>query len=811
MHYRRVIHWGVSVLFIALGTSHSTAIRAETFPADQDGVLEDIVVTATRTAEPLSKVPLTVTAFTSQEMEARGFQDLNDISANAPGLDFDTHNVTLVSSISIRGINTNAGAPTTGVYIDDTPIAIRRTGNAYSAENNYTDLFDLERVEVLQGPQGTTFGTGSMGGVVRFITPQPSLDTYSGYTRVETAINAAGAPSWAFGSAAGGPIIDDVLGFRLSAYYHHDAGYVDRIPYYDLVQGALLGTGADGPGGIGADDRNADWQQKYTLRGALLAKIGDNFNVTATLMYDNIYANGTPGKINDYWSNPNDGTFVNAAPFVENYREWDWLASLKMVYTLPWASIMSNTSMYEGTESDAHDQTQEGLDFCPACPPPGYGQLYVLPNDPTFQFPEYGHDTRRSYTQEIRMQSTDEGRIRWSLGVFFNAATITGDANAEMNPTDNNALAQAVGYPNAFALFNANLITDPALNAYNAAAVSWERAYDRQIAGYGDLNYKITDKLTLTAGLRVSQLTYDGIVLNGGQYAGTPTVTGYRPSDSERPITPKYGVEYQADDANMFYATAAKGTRVGGGNPAVLGQPACALALQTLGLTSAPESFKTDSVWSYELGAKNRPLGGRLSLDSSIYWINWKGIQNSVFLAQGCFTYITLNALSAVSRGFNEKVDFKATDNLLLGASLGYNDAQYNKTYAPEGSVLVEKGDALPFAIPWQVAVSANYEFARLSRKPFVRADITYLSAKKPSSVDNPNTTSYLPGSFVDPSFTDVRVRAGFRTLSGIEVAAFGKNLLNKHPLYVGDVYTPVHQESTVTPRTIGVMASYRY
>ena len=146
------------------------------------------------------------------------------------------------------------------------------------------------------------------------------------------------------------------------------------------------------------------------------------------------------------------------------------------------------------------------------------------------------------------MQSTAEGRLRWSLGAFYNAATITGDANAEMSPTDNNALAQAVGYPNAFALFNANLITAPGLNACSAAAVSWERAYDRQIAGYGDLNYKVTDKLTLTAGLRVSQLTYDGIVLNGGQYAGTPTVSGYRPSDSERPLTPKYGVEYQADD-----------------------------------------------------------------------------------------------------------------------------------------------------------------------------------------------------------------------------------------------------------------------
>src|SRR3984885_12512583 len=225
---------------------------------ESSGGLETVVVTATRRSEQLSKVPESISAFTAQRIDQLNAKSIADLVAYTPGVTFDTES----KDISIRGVNSTAGDATTGIYIDDTPIQLRSLG--FGSDNTLPSVFDLERVEVLRGPQGTLFGAGSEGGTVRYITPQPSLTDYSVYAKSEVSDTQDGAPSYEAGVAVGGPIVDDELGFRLSVWGRRDGGYIDRVNYQtDQVT-----------------EQNANSQDTYSVRGALLFQPTPQFSIT---------------------------------------------------------------------------------------------------------------------------------------------------------------------------------------------------------------------------------------------------------------------------------------------------------------------------------------------------------------------------------------------------------------------------------------------------------------------------------------------------------------------------------------------------
>src|SRR5882724_6849781 len=192
------------------------------------GPLQEVIVTATRREESLSKVPISVTALTQESLDERGVKDFSEVARFTPGVNFDNSGT---NNISIRGISGTGGAGTTGIYLDDTPIQMRAL--AFSPDEALPKSFDVARVEVLRGPQGTLFGSGSEGGTVRYITTDPGLKTETGSIRSELATTRHGDPSEEISGAIGGPIIEDRLGYRVSASYRRDGGYVDRVDYRD--------------------------------------------------------------------------------------------------------------------------------------------------------------------------------------------------------------------------------------------------------------------------------------------------------------------------------------------------------------------------------------------------------------------------------------------------------------------------------------------------------------------------------------------------------------------------------------------------
>src|SRR5580704_5640764 len=260
---RRTAIGGALAALCAAAACAATATAADTgADADASGPLQEITVTATRHEESLSKVPISVTALTQDAMDLRGIKDFQDIVRFTPGVNVDNSGT---NNIAIRGIASTGGAGTTGIYIDDTPIQIR--GTAFNPDDALPKTFDIDRVEVLRGPQGTLFGAGSEGGTVRYITTQPSLTKDSIYSRDEVSYTQGGAPSYEAGVAAGGPLIDGKFGIRASVWYRYDGGYIDRI---DPVTLALV-------------DPNANHDESMLVRLAGLWQVTEQWSVTPSI------------------------------------------------------------------------------------------------------------------------------------------------------------------------------------------------------------------------------------------------------------------------------------------------------------------------------------------------------------------------------------------------------------------------------------------------------------------------------------------------------------------------------------------------
>ena len=231
-------HFGlVSTALIALMCSNPALAQATgsaavaTSTEDEDISDGEIIVTANRREESLSKVPVSIAAFGQEQMAKQSVRSFEDIARLTPGLNFSRATRGNGNFVAIRGISSNTGASTVGIYIDETPVQARL--QSLSTGQPYPRIFDLDRVEVLRGPQGTLFGAGSQGGTIRFITPKPGLTEYTMHGRGEISSIKGGGTNFEGGAAIGGPIVEGKLGFRASAWYRRDGGYVDLVDWVD--------------------------------------------------------------------------------------------------------------------------------------------------------------------------------------------------------------------------------------------------------------------------------------------------------------------------------------------------------------------------------------------------------------------------------------------------------------------------------------------------------------------------------------------------------------------------------------------------
>jgi iron complex outermembrane recepter protein len=298
-------------------------------PAARAFGLEEVLVTGTRGQEPLSRVPIDMAAWTAEAVEASHVQGIAQIAALTPGVDFGFSPTAgdEYTDLVIRGVTNRHGAAV-GVYMDDSPIPPGRNATYLLT---YPATFDLERVEILRGPQTVLLGDHAQSGAVRFITNQPSLTAFTGLLRAELGATEYGSMSYEAGAAVGGPLRTDVLGFRVSGWFRQDGGYVDRVdpfPPYATLDG----------------DSNRRLQK--VVRGALTFAPTASLQLTSSLSYQSVYIHD-PSVFDTTLSDPANGVFKYPSLLQQPFEERNYLASLKLTARLGSGELSALASYFD--------------------------------------------------------------------------------------------------------------------------------------------------------------------------------------------------------------------------------------------------------------------------------------------------------------------------------------------------------------------------------------------------------------------------------------------------------------------------------
>lgn len=742
--------------------------------------LQEIVVTANKRSESIFKVPISMEAYNQESLQQSGVKSVSDLATLTPGVEFDTagsYSGGTLINIAIRGINSVIGASPVGMYIDDTPIQSRVTSVSYFG-NPLPLMFDVDRVEVERGPQGTLFGAGAEGGAIRFINSDPSLASYSGAARSEVSYTKSGQKSYEAGLAVGGPMIANTLGFRASAWYRDDGGYVDRI---DPFTGAML-----------APDENRT--HSYALRLAFTFKPSDEMSITPSIYGQQVRSNSQPLFYGEF-SDPGRDRLRNgnllAVPSLDRFL----LPSLKFSADVGPLTLVSVSSYFARDAQVIQDQTSDdGVILGPVL---SYGDIRgpEYPTSYADAAPAPASMQIRQISQELRASSNNgAAKFRWTAGLWF-ARTTQVETLTTLSP-----------------FYAVNVFGLPTTACIFCETIS---SFDKQYAAYGQLDYRLIDKLTLTAGVRVAKTESRFRQAQSGP-AADPVYGTAEGVQKETPVTPKIGLEYQLDTSNMVYVSASKGYRVGGANPALpLQTPALPFGCP---LPGEPPPYKSDSVWNYEIGAKNKLFNNKLSIATSVYHIVWSNIQQNVYLASCGLGYIA-NTGDANINGFDTNLQAAVTDSLTLGVAAAYTKTKITKDFSVNGFPVVRSGDVIgsPPVVtsPWDLTVSARYDF-RIGgdRDAYIRADDVFHSRNPgPFSSHIADSQVYAPLISANPSTNQLNLRAGLQ-LESLDLSLFVANALNSLPK-LGQTQPSAESMlftySTFRPRTVGISANYRF
>jgi outer membrane receptor protein involved in Fe transport len=720
-------------------------------------------------------------------------------------------------------------------------------------------------VEVLRGPQGTLYGGSSQGGTIRFITPQPSLTRYSAYTRGEVSSVKGGDLSYEGGLAVGGPIVQDKLGFHASTFYRKTGGYTDYVDPLTPGFPTRIENGDDGD--TTALQAAITWAA--TERGRVTLNYYSSYVHTGDQSAgSHVLESNTPIVVNQscyrvapaptVTGNPAPvacnsagvtyvrrgatlGPFNNLGPndtferITQPSNTYTFLPSLVVDYDFDKMTFKSATSFI-------HDQTK-GLTLLNAqwtriTIDGTYGNLPLRPGlplnwiDPAISNAAgivRSKNQRYGMTQEFRFSSAANATpFNWVGGIFFSNIRGTSYYDSFEDPT---RVAMAAYGINTFQRFGVGQTTSPAPGG--STSNRYQTLKDTEIAAFGEGNYFITDKLKVTAGLRWSRVSFSyhqelwGSI-NGSLDPRTVTCGITDGSVSESPITPKLGLQYQATENDMFYVSASKGYRPGGVNTP-LSETICGPRVAQLGLTipGLPTTYNSDTVWSYEGGAKVAVFGNRLRVNSSVFRIDWTNVQLPVTLGGGCGQVFSINAGTARSEGFDLEAQARIFRGLTANLAVGYTNARYVETATigtgPTAPVVAVGGQKFVMP-PWSATISFRYDFQVADKNAYVRVEDRYQAKYTRNYL---GTTAYSPDTTKGAPRNIVNARVGVE-FRGFDVNLFVNNVGNYKSGNrsggrsgcsgtTGDFCTsytnfnPIYSMESPRPREIGLQAAYRY
>jgi iron complex outermembrane recepter protein len=738
----------------AAGSSHSPEHAPPATP-----VIPEVIVTANKREEFLNDVPVSATVFTGDALGEAGVTNIAEIAAMTPGVEYDFNaqwGGGVLTNVAIRGIDSKVGTSTTGVYLNDAPIQARN-GNF---GNPYPVAFDLARVEILRGPQGTLFGAGAEGGAIRFITNEPSTTTFSSLSRVELADMQYGGMSYEAGTAVSGPLVDGLVGARVAAWYRDDAGYVDRI---DPFTGATV-------------DRKSNEAHTDAFRVSFAVEPNDALRITPLIAYQSLKIADT-SSFYEYLSDPDAGIFRSGKLVSQPAHDSFTLAASKLEYRFAHASLTVASSYFDRTATATIDTTNEaGAVFYGGFGNP-LGPAY--PSSYADAVPSLTSLHQIVLSQEVRLMSSDRyAPLRWTAGLFYSRAR-----QDEREYT----------YP----------IASPA----NPGVYSNEDDTDTLSSGFGNVEISFAPHWRTRLGVRVDDARSEFTQYAGGfAYAGVPPFS--HGVMDEKPVTPQFNLEYEAADRSLTYATVAKGFRVGGINTGLPSQ--CELR-------GVPSSYASDSVWSYEIGTKRRAFDERLQLAASLFYLRWNHIQEHEVPTCG-FGYVA-NAGDATGRGFDLSLDAVLTDQLTAGLAVESVDVRYDDNVDANGYVIVDRGavvGGVPHVpSPWNGTLYLRYQRSISAlTEAYARAEgLIHSHNPGPFSELDPKSISYSPRYTADPATEQLNLQLGL-AWPHWDVKMFVNNALNSLPILQRNAdagSSSLIYAYTFRPRSVGITSTCKF
>ena len=746
----------------------------------QSDQLATVVVTAQKRKEDANKVPVSVSVVSGEDLAAKHITSLEDVTRSVPNISFSggtQGNGPGLSNIEMRGISSSAGSGTVGIYMDDVSMTTR---NLYSLGSPEPKFFDVDRIEVLRGPQGTLYGASSMGGTLKVLLNQPDLKKFDNSVLTEVSSTRHGGVNGTVNGVLNIPLIADEMALRIGIQSSHNSGYITQV---DPNTQATLRTRTNSE-----DDK--------VFRMALKWAVTKDLTLTPSLFYQQIRTGDLP---TEYPFSQTTGAplqaYQSSKPVLEPGVDKLLTPSLTFNYDMGFADLISVTSYYKRDFVRTQDGTQANSAFIasllqPAAPAALGPALSVLPG---YVFLD---NQVRQFSQEFRIASKSYdpkgSPLTWLGGVYL--------SNLRTSVTDNEPL------PGLNALFAANGVSagDPNVlsgafpNDFPGDSAYFSARHYRtsQKALFGEVNYHFSPSLTATVGLRGLTAT-DSLQREGANYfTAVPglTLQGAHPVDTHA-YTPKFALAWNVDPSNMLYANVAKGFRLGSQNrdiPLSL----CGDELAGMGLAAAPASFGPDSVWSYEVGNKSRFLNNRLAVNAAAYYIDWNNIQ--VDRALNCtFDYET-NAGKARSMGFELEVKAKPTRDLTLEFAGGYSKAYLIDANTALGSIA---GQGVPGVPKFNASVSGQYEFTISGTTDgFARLTGHWTG----TSYGAPNIGN---SDYARPAYATVDASVGVN-FEKWQVSLFAKNLANNDKVIQRPSVQFFTESYRLAPRIIGLSVS---
>ena len=756
-------------------TALTGVVWAQLAPPAQE--LTEIVVTAEKRESTVQKTPISITAISGVELQAQGLSDMTAVAQQVPGVSFKTSGPGQ-TEFEMRGLTSTGGeSPTVGFYLDDavlTPAAMAQNGKTVIDPS----LFDLNRVEVLRGPQGTLYGAGSMGGTIKLVTNQPDPHAFginAEFIGSDTTTTSPGL-NHTENLMLNMPLVPDVAALRVVVTDKFIDGWIDRrvvSPFpVEVNNSTARGDVAGAP--VVGDVPHSNWEKLQAGRATLLVQPTDRLSVTVGFMHQEL----TQGGPNTIDSPPLNEVHYQPFDVPEPFKDNFDLYSLTGKYNFDAFQLVSATAYWDRQQNQTQDISEAMQDYIGGF----FGPPAAFPFTTTGSVKEAGNtwfgfgpgtisedDYTRQFSEELRLASTGNGPLQWLVGGYYSSFGATSHVYSF--------------YPDTNTGFNADFGTPNLADNHRKVDID-------QYAAFGEVSYLLPGNFKASLGARYYEYHSNSVTSVSGVSANGTSNPLFGLAQNSG-VTPKLDIAYIPDDNTTIYGTASKGFRPGGPNSPIP-VPPC--------LSAAPTQFGPDSVWNYELGEKLR-FNSRVSINGAIYYEDWTNVQQQV--APSCGFKFTANAGKATVYGAEVELAVVLTPGFVLSQNVGYTHATNSTTLPAAGVVSGQRLLDVP-------EVTAN---TTLSYKQPLGNGMNLVGRLTNSYVDSIQDITYTRNTL--PSYDLVGFRLGVETVRW-SAFLFVDNLTNKEALLsdTGALSANVrifNRIATNQPRTIGADLNFKF